>query len=301
MQPLIDFLLEHPYFFVWMTLLNYLLARILVYRLTVRLNRNVYDAMGGRRVQSSLYHKCFNFFSGTVRRYEAKHEKHTYYSRVKAKLNRSGYYGDYAPAVFIAVRYIGTPFAALLAFFANFPGFREALFLLLLSNIMIEMVVASRRKKLNLKFQKYVYKIYKYLHNQVSSGVKVTDAIKTVYEVIDDADLRRILIRLAARYELTLDIDAALDEFRSSFALQEAETLCIALKQGVMTGDNRELLERQEDVMFKKYFNYIQAETDSCRFKSMLAAVMFSAIIVIMVAVPLLRDVADAVGNIFVN
>lgn len=284
-----------------MLLFNVILARRMVYRLAARLNKDIYDAMGGRSVQKSLHSKCFSILSGTVRSYKAKNEKRSYYSKIKRKLKSSGYHSDYAPVVFLAIRYAVIPLIAVLVIIANFPGITQALFIFLLSNIIMEMIVASRRKQLNLKFQKYVYKIYKYLHNQVSSGVKVTDAIKTVYEVIEDEDLRRVLIRLAARYELTLDIDAALDEFRDSFALQEAETLCIALKQGVMTGDNSELLERQEDVMFKKYFNYIQAETDSCRFKSMLAAVMFSAIIVIMVAIPLLNDVADAVGNIFVN
>ena len=139
------------------------------------------------------------------------------------------------------------------------------------------------------------------MHNQISSGVKPTDAIRSVYEVIEEKELRSTLVRLAARYELTLDIDTSLDEFRADFDAHEAETLCIALKQGVDTGDNKELLARQEDVMFKKYFNYIQAETDSCRNRSIAAAAVFVSIVVVMIIVPMLNEMGQAVGKIFIN
>jgi Flp pilus assembly protein TadB len=167
--------------------------------------------------------------------------------------------------------------------------------------MIIELVVSANRKKHNLVFQRHIYKIYKYLHNQISSGIRVADAIKTVYEVIEDKKLRKIFIKMAASYELTLDIDTALQEFKSNYDAQEADTLSIALKQGIITGDNRELLARQEDIMFKKYFNYIQAETDNCKFRSAAAVALFCAIIVIMIAIPIIKDVIDAVDNIFIG
>jgi len=165
----------------------------------------------------------------------------------------------------------------------------------------MELVVSSGRRKVNLRLQKYIYKIYKYLHNQISSGIKPTDAIRSVFKVTEDKELKGILVRLAARYELTLDIDSALEEFRANFDAHEAETLCIALKQGIETGDSKELLARQEDVMFKKYFDYIQAETDSCRNRSLAAAAVFVAIIVVMIIVPMLKDTGEAIGKIFIN
>jgi hypothetical protein len=161
--------------------------------------------------------------------------------------------------------------------------------------------VSARKKEVNLKFQRYIYKIYKYLHNQISSGIKVTDAIRSVYEIIDDRELKDIMMQMAASYELSLDIDKALLEFKSNFEAHEAETLCVALKQGILTGDNQELLARQEDIMFKKYFNYIQAETDSCKTRCVIAVVMFMSIVVVMISVPLFNDVSEALSRIFVN
>ena len=53
--------------------------------------------------------------------------------------------------------------------------------------------------------------------------------------------------------------------------------------------------------MFKKYFNYIQAETDSCRNRAVAAAAVFVAIVAVMMIVPMLGEVGQAVGKIFIN
>lgn len=181
----------------------------------------------------------------------------------------------------------------------NFPSIDKALKAAILIFIIIDFSLRRKVNELNLSLQKYVYKIYKYLHNQIISGIKVTDAIKNVYEVIDDKRLKQALIRMAGRYELTMDIDSALNELRSVYDTHESESFCVAIKQGILTGDNSELLARQEDIMFKRYFNYIQAETDNCKTKSLVAAIIFIAIIVIMIVIPMFFEAAEAMGKIF--
>ncbi|HHW49114.1 MAG TPA: hypothetical protein GXX14_10950 [Clostridiaceae bacterium] len=270
-------------------------------KIFVYMDRHLIEALGMRAAEKSVYKRCKNLVKQSIERYEKKEKLHGIYIKAKAKMKKTGYRGQYAAAVYLFVKYIVTAALFLVALVINFPSFAQPLIIAALNVIVVELVLAYKKRKFNLKFQKNAYKIYKYLHNQISSGVKVTDAIKTVYEVIDDRDLRGVLVELAARYGLTLDIDASLEEFKANFDNHEAETLCVALKQGVITGDNKDLLERQEDVMFKKYFNYIQAETDSCKARSVLAAAMFVAIIVIMITVPLLNDVTDAIQSIFSN
>ncbi len=217
------------------------------------------------------------------------------------KMRKAGYKGDYSAILYLFVKYVASPAIFTAALVLNYPDILRPIASVVLVNTVMEMVISAGRRKISLRFQKYIYKIYKYLHNQISSGVKPTDAVRSVYEVIDDRELKGILIRLAARFELTLDIDAALQEFRSNFDIHEAETLCIALKQGIDTGDSKELLARQEDVMFKRYFNYIQAETDSCRNRSVAAAAVFVSIVVVMIIVPMLNEVGQAVRKIFIN
>lgn len=301
MEDIIIFATSYRFLTMLLVAGNIIPAAVLASNLSQWRRNKVVEAMGGRNESFSPYRKCIMFAAQTVRNYEKREKKAGIYIKAAARLKKAGYAGEYAPAVYILLKYAAIPFFFLFSAAVNFPDIKGPAAVSLAFILLLETVIASRKRKMNLKLQRYIYKIYKYLHNQVSSGIKVTDAVRSVYEVIEDRELKDVLIRLAARYELTLDIDTALEEFRERFAVHEAETLCVALKQGVETGDNQEILARQEDVMFKKYFNYIQAETDGCKTRSMIAAAMFTAIVVIMIVVPLFNDASEAVVKIFAN
>lgn len=280
--------------------INIILAIELIRLIKVHTGRRVKEAMGSRG-SKSLYYKCSVALRYYIKNYESKKNENRLFLNAAAKMKRSGYAGEYAPVVYLLLKYLFIPVLFAAGLVLNYPDVLPAFVFPIGIYMLMEAVLASNRRKIRLKLQKYMYKIYKYLHNQISSGVRVTDAIGTVYEVIDDSKLRGILIRLAALYELTLDIDRALEEFRLNFDAQEAETLCVVLKQGIETGDNQDLLARQEEIMFKKYFNYIQAETDSCKTRSLLSAVMYTAVVVLMIIIPLINDTADAVSSIFAS
>jgi len=298
---MLDFIFTHKYFSGAMLAINLVLAGALVRKVTINTSRWIKDAMEGRDNRKTLYRSCISFIGHSIARRNKGLGKTNFYERAREKMKKSGYRGEYAVAVYLLLKYPVPVLLFALSFAANFPSVLEPLVAAGFAVLVLETVIGIERKKHSLRFQKHIYKIYKYLHSQISSGVRVTDAIKTVYEVIEDTSLKEILIQLAARYELTLDIDACLDEFKSNFGVSEAETLCVALKQGIMTGDNQELLARQEEVMFNKYFNYIQAETDSCRTRTTIAAALYTSIIVLMIAIPLFNDVTEAVGSIFAN
>lgn len=292
---------ENLILFLFLGFADILFAVLASRKLCLAGSRRVAEALGPRSPRISLYKKCSALVGQGFAACEKQMGHMDIYRKAEAKLRKAGYKGEHAPAAYLAVRFVLSPAVFLAVFLLNYPDIIRPLASVILINTAAESVISSGTRKINLRFRKYIYKIYKYLHNQISSGVRPTDAVRSVYEVTDDKELRGILIRLAARYELTLDIDAALEEFRSNFDAHEAETLCVALKQGIETGDNKELLARQEDVMFKKYFNYIQAETDSCRNRSLAAAAAFIAIVVVMIIVPMLRDAGDAIGKIFIN
>ncbi len=301
MNEVLDFIRQHTLLTAFLVFVSIYPAAYLAKKLELLSQNRLMEALGSRIKNFSLYNKCMYLVSKTIKDYEGRDKKAGFYLRAKAKMKKAGYSGEYAASVYLFLKYVLTFWLFLTAVLFNYPDILRPALLAVFLVVILELIVGGKRRKINLKFQKYIYKIYKYLHNQISSGVKVTDAVKTVYEVIDDRQLRSVLIRLAASYELTMDIDRALEDFRGSIDIHEAETLCVALKQGIETGDNQELLARQEDVMFKKYFNYIQAETDSCKTRSLLAVAMFTVIVVIMIVVPLFNDMTTAVGKIFVN
>ena len=283
-----------------MAFLNIIVCLKLVKTLYIRLNRSLTDARGGRG-SGSLYKRCISGVRKSVDRYGRKYEKTGLFTAARGRMKKAGYSGENAFLLYALCKYAAPLVLFVFVFIINFPRLEYPAAAAATTYFVVEYVVYAKTRRLSMKFNRYVYKIYKYLHNQINSGVKPTDAIKTVYLVIEDRELRDILIGLAARYELTLNIDESLNEFQSHFDIPEAETLCVALKQGIQTGDNTELLARQEQFMFNRYFNYIQAETDSCRFRGTVSVLVFASITVVMIAVPLLNDVMDAVGKIFVS
>lgn len=292
---------ENRIMFMLLAAANVLLGVLLSRKAVLACSGRVAEAMGARKPAMSLYMRCSMAVEQSLAACEKRIGKKNIYKKAGEKMRKAGYRGKYAPVMYILARYVLSAVIFLGALYANYPDLIRPIASVVLINSVITAVISSRKSKVNLRFQKYIYKIYKYLHNQISSGVKPTDAVRTVYETTDDSEIRDVLIRLAARYELTLDIDNALEELRSSFDSHEAETLCLALKQGVETGDNKELLAKQEDIMFKKYFNYIQAETDSCRNRGVAAAAVFVAIIAVMIIIPMLDELSQAVGKIFIN
>mgnify|MGYP005848800281 CR=1 FL=1 len=300
-KEIFDFAASHRIFCCVIFVLNFAALSSAAEKIILRFNRHILEASAGRCGERSLYGRCVSFAKHAVDSCAKNGKVSGFYGRIKDRMKKSGYEGEYAAALYLLLKYIVPPvvFATLLA--VKFPDIAGPFVLSLSLFAIVEAVAAMEKKKHNMKLQRCIYKVYKYLHNQISSGVKVTDAVKTMHEAADDREIKNIMIRIAAVYELTMDMDSALGELKSSFDSQEVETLCTALKQGVLTGDSGELLERQENVMFNRYFNHIQAETDGCRIKSAIAAAVFAAIVVIMIAVPMLNEIGEAAGKIFVN
>lgn len=301
MENLPRFIQQNAMLFIMLGGIDIALGLVLSRIMRMSGSGRVAEALGARSPGISLYKRCSKYAAQGMSACGKHLENGSLYKKAVLKMRKSGYRGEYAPIAYIFSKFVAIPLIFIAALILNYPDIIRPLASAVLIYTVIETVISGKKRKMNLRFQKYIYKIYKYLHNQISSGVKPTDAVRTVYEIVEDAELRDIMIRLAARYELTLDIDKALEEFRTNFDAHEVETLCIALKQGIDTGDNQDLLARQEDIMFKKYFNYIQTETDSCRNRCVAAASVFVAIVVVMIAVPMLNDVGEAAGKIFIS
>lgn len=284
-----DFVFRYPAMFILICLCNlllgYQLAKVVFYM-------SISSMLVKNKSPSRIKLKYENFIKNTYS---------DFYDKISSKLKKAGFYGLSAVLIYSILIFILPLLMLVSTFIFNRTSILQNIFLIVVFICVIEVYIYYKKKKYTLKFNKNAYKIYKFIHNQVSSGVKPTDAVSTVFEVVDDPDIRKTLMRLSARYKLTGDLDSSLSELTERFDTHEAHTLCVALKQGVDTGDNTELLKRQEEVMFNRYFAYIQAETDSLVYKSILAAVFFTAIIIIMIALPMAKDVQDGISRVFTN
>ena len=300
MNDVISFIAEHKYFAAIAVILNILLIRVLTIPIMSKLKSNIIDATGGR-YSSKSYSRYLTPIISAVKAYDKKEKQADIYSKAKTKLKKAGYKSEYAAAIYLILKYPGILAVSLMTLISTYPNTYYSIAIAIYLLLMMELIIKRKTKNIASTFENSVYKLYKYLHNQISSGIQSGEAVKSVYEIVDNPELKELLILLSAKYSRTNDINAALEDFKSNFNIHEADAFCIAIKQGIETGDNTGILQRQEAVMFKKYFNMIQAETDACRSKSMLAVVFFVSIIVIMLAVPMFNDVMEGIGRIFMT
>lgn len=145
----------------------------------------------------------------------------------------------------------------------------------------------------------YGYKIFKFLLNQVTSGIKINDAIKSMYKVVDDKSLRKCLLEVAAYHSKTNDIEYALGILKTSYKGMAVDTLCMAIEQGIYTGTNFETLKKIEELLFKTYINEINLETQGRKKQSIVSVLMLCTVVVLMIAIPVFIDIVDAFNQIF--
>lgn len=162
---------------------------------------------------------------------------------------------------------------------------------------MIKPIIKRKRNKSLIEF--YGYKIFKYLMNQISSGIRISESIKYMYRVVEDSELRQCLIEISAHYSRTSDISLSLNILREAYKGLEVDTLCLAIEQGLYTGTNYETLKKLEALLFKRYINQIKLETGWRKKRSILSVLLLCTIMVLMIAVPVVINIMEAFNQIF--
>lgn len=203
MMEILEFALQHSLMTTLLIVASIFPAAYFALKLELISQNCLIEALGSRLDNNSLYNKCRYFVRKTIQDYESRKKEAGFYIRAKKKMKKSGYSSEYAAVFYLFCKFLLPSLFFIIGLALNYPDITRPALMAVLMVVIVELVVAGEKRKINLKFQKYIYKIYKYLHNQISSGVRISDAVKTVYEVIDDKQLRNVLIRLAACYELT--------------------------------------------------------------------------------------------------
>jgi Flp pilus assembly protein TadB len=160
-------------------------------------------------------------------------------------------------------------------------------------------MVASRASARSRALTRNAYKAYRFLDAQIGSGIRATDAVRGLHEVMDDREVREVFVRFVAAYELTLDLERSLDELRRSFRGYDCEMLCVGIRQCIDTGGGGRMLWRMEEIMFSKYFNGVQKETEGVRTRLVAAALLSASPLVMLFLLPVLYDAYAALGSLF--
>ncbi|HOJ10598.1 MAG TPA: hypothetical protein PK733_08395 [Clostridiales bacterium] len=300
MNEIINLAKSNIVFSIIMLILNGIIISNLLLKLKLKRGRYSREAKGSRTSEKALFLKIRRKATLELEKVSGGDKERDIYTKAKEKVKKAGYKNKHAALIYLACKYIVPLLIFLIAMLTNYrKNILGPIIAATACYVTTELVIYQNKIEINKKFQRHVYKIYKFLHNQISSGVTIPEAIKIVYQIMDDEGIKMSLIRMAATYELTTDIDLAIQEISNEYDNLEADTLVIAIKQGVATGGEGNLLEQQEELMFNKYMNYIQAETDRRTYIGIAAALSFAFIIVLMVTMPMIMEALSGIEEMF--
>ena len=150
-------------------------------------------------------------------------------------------------------------------------------------------------------FNKNAYRLYKFLHNQVSAGVQPKEAMMSLFLIVKEPFLKERLQALGSIYAQTLDFDMAFEELTRYYEGPDIDAFRIAMLQGITLGNNINTLKKQESLMFNKYMNYLQLETNRQKLRTFLVVTIYCVIIIIMIGLPLMMELNQAMDMIFLE
>ena len=243
-----------------------------------------------KRVPQIVIGKIFKYIPGTIKLKNG----------IISRLDESGIADDNT-WIFWGVLTIGLPIIVLLVMIILGYGLFISIIALsgccVLPNIYINYRINYRKTA----FLMNAYKLYNFLHSQISSGIKATDAVRGIHEIVENLPIRETLIRFVARYELTLNIEESLEVIRRSFKGYDAEMLCVSIKQCIETGQAGKTLLKMEKLMFSKYFHTLQKETEKYKTCLLIAGLFGIIPIIILMTLPLVYEALSGFKQVLYN
>jgi Flp pilus assembly protein TadB len=174
--------------------------------------------------------------------------------------------------------------------------------MILLSGVLVKrMLIVLFKKRRKLEFNKNAYRLYKFLHNQISAGVQPKESMASLYRIVKEPFLRERLQALGSMYSQTLDFEMSFNEISTYYEGADVNSFKIAIAQGISLGNNLTTLKKQEELMFSKYMNYLQLETNRQKAKTFFVVSIYCMIIILMIGLPLMMELAEALDMIFMR
>lgn len=182
---------------------------------------------------------------------------------------------------------------------ANFPklgtGIMGGVLLELLFCCMTRMQMRARQAE----FATGVYKIYRYMALQLTAGMSATETVKHLHEAVTQPSLKEAMYSFSSCYFRTMNVALATEELTKRISGDEIQVLAAVLRQGIETGDHYGLIQKQEQLMLKRYYAALETETELIHAKGVGIAIGLCLLVFILLAVPLLYEMGRASQMIF--
>lgn len=219
-------------------------------------------------------------------------------SKIMARLQKAGYFGPNTLTVYLGLMVFLLPITFAIGILTGQDSSRFALLgivLLTLINTWISRRSADRKKA----FTKALFKIYRFLDLQLTAGIKVTDTLRGLPDAVQDKTIHPVLVRFAAVYELTLNLESAFTEIRTAFPGTDSELMATHLRQCLLTGEAGRSMFRMEELLFSRYFNLMQNDSRKIRLHLLLIAMLGILPGGILFIYPLLFQAVSAMQSVF--
>ncbi|MDW7655570.1 MAG: hypothetical protein SCM11_00185 [Bacillota bacterium] len=216
----------------------------------------------------------------------------------RCQLNQAGFTRTVALKIYLLIQ-CGIPglilIFGLLSGTQNLQTLAGSVLLAVLVNRMLRRRASERKKA----FVRSLYKIYRFLDGQISSGVAATDALRGLSTAVRDPVVYPALVQFTAIYEVTLDSDRAFDVLRRLFHSQDCDLLSVHVHQCLQSGVAGKSMVRMEELLFARTFGLMQEETR--RIRTFLTLTVAGGLVPLMILFlyPMLHSAAGALQSIF--
>jgi hypothetical protein len=167
-----------------------------------------------------------------------------------------------------------------------------------LTNQLFNPLVMKKRLK-RTEFSKQLYRIYKYLYLQSSSGMRGEDIIKSLHRIIYKQPLKDLLLKMSATVAQTHDIAYAIQQFRRHFNEEDGEMLMSIFETMRLSGLSKDAYMRLDQMMFQKYLIQMGRDTQRIRRLYFYAVTSFIIAACLLLFLPIVDQMMKSAEIIF--
>ena len=149
------------------------------------------------------------------------------------------------------------------------------------------------------EFATGVYRVYRYMALQMTAGMSPAETLRHLHEAVSEPYLKEAVYSFSSCYFRTMDLEVATEELVKRIAGDEIQVLATVLRQGVETGDAYGLIQKQEQLMLKRYYAALETETAMMQAKGIGLATGLCLLVFVLLALPMLYEMSRASRMIF--
>lgn len=157
----------------------------------------------------------------------------------------------------------------------------------------------QRRLAFEAQFKVNLYKVYRFLCTQLNAGHSAVEILRHVHLAAADKSMRNALNAFTGAYFRTLNFERSALELTQRYPIRAAETLLTILRQGIESGEAKEMIQRQEEVMIQQYLESIALKNDQRQIQLILLVILSGSITFLILAIPLALQMLEALEMLF--